>query len=93
MTKTIIDSEYSPYSQYVTDARLTSNPKSIGRCIHYLYCICGLGMAKNATFDGNNKVKLYNEDMATIDWSKGYPHFTFIGRFTWANDSQRAALE
>lgn len=51
---------------------------SIGRAIHYIYVICGLHPAESCTFMGDGKIDLHDKRFAYVNWSGGYPHFTFI---------------
>jgi hypothetical protein len=52
---------------------------SIGRAMHYIYCICGLHQSENIIFD--NPITFFGRPFASIDWSKGYPHFTFVDEY------------
>jgi hypothetical protein len=68
--KTPIDDQASSWSHY--------QGNSMGRTIHYLYCICGLRVAETIIFEGNGSITLGGKSFATVDYSKGFPHFTFI---------------
>lgn len=57
---------------------------SIGRGIHYIYHICGLHLAEHTVWgwdSGGIVTRSSNKEdvLAKVDWSKGYPYFTFIG--------------
>lgn len=80
---TYIDSKGGFWSQY--------KDNSIGRAVNYLYHICGLNVAENVQF-GSRIVKLYGKDFATIDWTKGFPKFNFIGEFKMYEKEQDRLL-
>jgi len=68
--KTPIDEQSSFWSHY--------EGNSMGRSIHYLYCICGLRVAENVMF-GSGEITLGGKSFATTNHSEGFPRFTFIG--------------
>jgi len=51
---------------------------SIGRSMHYLYCICGLDIAERAVFSQNGNITYNREHFAKVNFEKGYPHFDFV---------------
>lgn len=64
---------------------------SIGRAIHYLSSICWK-YADSVTFCSGNLIKYYDREFATVDWSRGYPYFTFLGEFECFNKTQKQLL-
>lgn len=67
-TKTPVDDVHSWWSGY--------NGNSLGRVLHYLYCYLGFNYAEDSIY-GNNQVTYWGKIIATIDWSRGFPLFTF----------------
>lgn len=83
--KTKLDGKALFYGEY--------RGNSIGRALHYLSEICP-NLRDNAEFGWpNGLVKVYGEDLAVIDWSKGYPEFKFLGQYEYLNDRQKQLLD
>lgn len=67
-TKTKVDEEYSPYSNF--------RDNSLGRVLHYIYIYLGLHYAEEINV-GNSTVYFRGKTVASIDFSPGYPLFDF----------------
>lgn len=65
---------------------------SVGRAINHIYHICGLHNAENAVFHGDGLITQGQETpFALVDWTKGYPVFTFVSDSL--NKAQKAVYE
>ncbi len=77
---TPIDTEFSDYQQYA------GANFSMGRILHYLAVIGPLRYAESVkvcpTGAGLTQVTYRDEAFAHVDWSKGYPHFTFVHEYS-----------
>ena len=91
--RTKIDEMGGWWSQYKNN--------SIGRGINYLYHIAGLNHAENSIWGTKNGIsKVWKNAssetdenlLATVDWSKGYPDFTFLGAYEHFNKIQNELL-
>ncbi len=71
----------------------TYTGNTIGRAIHYLYNICNLDIAEQAIFNGDNTVTYRGVKLADIDWSFGYPLFTFVEGYKTFQTAQKILLE
>jgi len=68
--KTNIDNLSSFYTKY--------RGNSVGRMLHYIYCICGLRYAEKVTFQGDGIITYFGVFFATVSHNKGYPYFNFM---------------
>jgi hypothetical protein len=67
-TKTMVDDEFSSWSGY--------RDNSAGRLIHYVYYYLGFHYAEGCQVS-NQDVKFWGRTIAFVDWTTGFPIFTF----------------
>lgn len=61
---------------------------SVGRAINHIYHICTLNQAENAVFHGDGLITQgQSEPFAFVEWTRGWPYFTFV------NDTFNASQE
>lgn len=84
--KSKIDEMKSWYDEYI------KQPRSAGRLMHYIYCICGLKYADSVTFHGNGIVTLDGKPFAIADYDKGYPYFKFASEYAYFQSKQDELL-